>query len=399
MKLRAGFPFWLIKDGLPFSYPKLEEDVKTDVVIIGGGISGALVRYHLVEAGIECITVDARTVGLGSTCASTSLLQYEIDVPLIELARICGKENAERAYHLCNDAITKLGIIAAKLEFADFTPRDSLYFAAYKKDVPFLKREFEARKAAKFDVAFLDRDQIKKEYGISSAAAILSHHGAETDAYKLTHELLRHKKAEKPDVFDRTRIVKRTNHKDGVTLTTENGQTIRARKVVYATGYEVTEMLDKPIVKLQSTYVTISEQFNARPFWKGQALLWNTAKPYLYLRTTKDGRILIGGRDEDYYNPARRDKLVGRKAKLLEKDFKKLFPNIAFNTEFSWAGTFGSTKDGLPYIGTYKPYPHSYFALGFGGNGITFSQVAAEIIVDLLQEKNNRDSDLFAFDR
>jgi glycine/D-amino acid oxidase-like deaminating enzyme len=399
MKLRAGYPFWLIKDGLPFSYPKLEENIKTDVVIIGGGISGALVRYYLVEAGIKCITVDARTVGLGSTCASTSLLQYEIDVPLVELIKISHKEKAERAYHLCNDAITKLGEIAAKLKFTDFTMRDSLYFAAYKKDVSFLQKEFDARKAAKFNVEFLNRAQIEKDYGISSPAAILSHHGAVTDAYKFVHELLRHRHTNKPDVFDRTKIVKRINHKNGVTLTTENGHSIQAVKVVYATGYEVTEMLDKPIVKLQSTYAIISEQFNHKPFWKNQAVLWNTADPYLYMRTTNDRRILIGGRDEDYYNPTRRDKLIERKAKLLANDFKKLFPEIVFNTEFSWAGTFGSTKDGLPYIGAYKPYPHSYFALGFGGNGITFSQVAAEIIVDLLQGKSNPNANLFAFDR
>jgi len=399
MKLRAGYPFWLIRDGLPYSYPKLEHDIETDVVIIGAGISGALVRYHLIEAGITSITVDARTVGLGSTCASTALLQYEIDVPLHELISICGLQNAERAYHLCADAITKLGRIAANLNFTEFEKRDSLYFAAYKKDVSFLKKEFEARKSAGFDVEFLEEARVKDEFGFASPAAILSHHGAEVDAYKLTHELLRHKKGEKPDVFDRTKIVKTQYHSHVITLTTENGSVINAKKVIYATGYEVTEMLDKDIVKLNSTYAIISEQFNHPPFWKGRALLWNTANPYLYARTTDDGRILIGGRDEPFYNPARRDKLIGRKTKLLERDFRKLFPDIDFEAEFSWAGTFGSTKDGLPYIGVYEKYPNSYFALGFGGNGITFSQVAAEIIVDLITGKANSDAEIFAFTR
>ena len=399
MKLRAGYPFWLIKDGLPFSYPKLQQDIETEVVIVGGGISGALMRYYLVEAGIDCIVVDGRTVGLGSTCASTALLQYEIDTPLTALTEMYGREKAERAYHLCNDAITKLGMIAKKLNFKDFRMRDSLYFAAYKKDVPFLQKEFEARKAAGFDVEFLDAAAIKKMYGFTSPGAILSHHGAETDAYAFTHALLRYRKKQWPDVFDRTRIAGTKQQKNGVTLTTEDGYHIKARRVVYATGYEVTEMLDKSIVKLLSTYAIVSEQFNQPDYWKDRALLWNTADPYLYLRTTNDGRVLIGGRDEEFFDPSRRDKLIPSKAKQLEKDFLKLFPDIPFKMEFSWGGTFGSTKDGLPYIGAYKERPHSYFALGFGGNGITFSQIAGEIVTDLLQGNPNADAALFGFER
>jgi glycine/D-amino acid oxidase-like deaminating enzyme len=398
MDLRAGYPFWLIKDGLPFSYSKLDRDIETEVVIIGGGISGALVRYYLVNAGIECVTVDARTIGLGSTCASTSLLQYEIDVPLSKLIGICGKGKAERAYHLCNGAISELGKIAKKLNFSDFKFKDSLYFAAFKKDVPSLKKEFEARKAAGFKVAFLTQHDIETKFGFSAPAAILSKHGAETNAYGLSHLLLQHKKAISDDVFDRTKIVKRTDHSHGVKLTTQEGYIIKAKKVVYATGYEVVEMLEKDVVKLLSTYAIISEQFNHMPF-KNIPVMWNTADPYFYMRTTNDGRILIGGRDEDFYNPEKRDKLITKKTKQLQKDFLRLFPAINFQPEFSWSGTFGSTKDGLPYIGRYEKYPNSFFALGFGGNGITFSLIAAGIITDLILGRKNSDTELFSFKR
>ncbi|PZR21089.1 MAG: FAD-binding oxidoreductase, partial [Flavobacterium psychrophilum] len=59
MTLKAGYPFWLIKDGLPFTFPKLDHNIDTEVAIIGAGISGALVRYHLINAGIDCVTIDA----------------------------------------------------------------------------------------------------------------------------------------------------------------------------------------------------------------------------------------------------------------------------------------------------------------------------------------------------
>lgn len=397
MKLRAGYPFWLIRDGLPKSYPKLQTDIKTDVLIIGAGITGALVRYHLLEAGIDCITVDARTVGLGSTCASTSLLQYEIDTRLSDLREMIGREKADWAYHLCNDAISSLGAIAKKLDYSEFYFRDSVYYAAYKKHVPMLRKEFLARKDAGFDVSWLDADAVEKQYGFKAPAAIVSRHGAETNAYRMMHALL--KTHPKSAIYDRTEIVKTDYRNNGITFTTADGNTIKATKAVYATGYEVTEMVDKNIVKLLSTYAFVSEHMPTQKFWKGNALVWNTADPYLYFRTTSDGRILIGGRDEEFSNPTKRDKLVDRKTKQLTSDFRKFFPEIDIKPEFSWAGTFGSTKDGLPYIGEYDKMPHSYFALGFGGNGITFSLVAAKMITDLISGRQNADLELFSFNR
>ncbi len=399
MTLKAGYPFWLIKDGLPFSFPKLDHDIDTDVAIIGAGISGALVRYYLINAGIKCVTVDARTIGLGSTSASTSLLQYEIDVPLHELSEMIGREKAERAYRLCSDAIDKIGDIASKRGVDYFESKKSLYYAAYKKDVPGLKKEYEARKQAGFKVRYLEAEEVEREYGFKGYGAILSQQGAQTNAYMLTHCLLQHKHGKAEDIFDRTPVTDIKHSKSGVVLKTEGGNTIKAKKLVYATGYEVVNFIDKKIVDLLSTYAVVSEQYNERPFWKDEVLIWNTADPYLYVRTTPDNRVLVGGRDEDFRDPVKRDKLIEKKTKQLTKDINTMFPELDFKPEFSWTGTFGATKDGLPYIGPYDKLPNSYFALGFGGNGITFSLIAAEIITDLILGKENRDLELFSFDR
>ncbi|QEE49993.1 FAD-binding oxidoreductase [Flavobacterium alkalisoli] len=400
MTLKAGYPFWLIKDGLPFTFPKLDHDVDTDVVIIGAGISGALVRYYLVKAGIKCTTIDARTIGLGSTSASTSLLQYEIDVPLYKLNEMIGKEKAQRAYQLCGEAIDKLAEITKDFKLDELKKRKSLYYAAYKKDVSWLKKEYEARKEAGFKVKWLNEEEVMEQFGFKSYGAILSDKAAETNAYMLTHCLLQQKGKNKSlEIYDRTPVTDIKHTKNGVVLTTESGHTLKAKKLVYATGYEVVDFIDKDIVKLLSTYAVVSEQYNERQFWKDEVLIWNTADPYLYIRTTSDNRVLVGGRDEDFSNPAKRDKLISKKTKQLTNDVNKLFPELDFKPEFSWTGTFGSTKDGLPYIGPYSKKPNSYFSLGFGGNGITFSLIGAEIICDLLQGKDNPDAELFSFDR
>lgn len=399
MNLKSGMPFWLIKDGLPFTFPKLDKDIETDVVIIGGGISGALVRYYLINAGIECTMIDARTIGLGSTSASTSLLQYEIDTPLHKLIGMVGKENAERAYQLCDYAIDELEKIAKNIKLDEFERKKSLFYAAYKKDMPMLEKEFKARKEAGFDVKLLDEKQIQEQYGFTAPMAILSNHGAQTNAYAFVHKLLQFKKGKELNIYDRSPIVNIDTKKNGAILKTETGFTIKAKKVIYATGYEIVEFIDKKIVDLKSTYAVVSEQYNEKKFWKDEVLIWNTADPYLYMRTTPDGRILVGGRDEDFHDPNKRNKLIAKKTKQLTKDVNVLFPELHFKPEFSWTGTFGATKDGLPFIGTYDRLPNSYFALGFGGNGITFSLIAAEIITDLILGKENKDAAIFSFDR
>lgn len=400
MDLHSGLPFWLVKSGLPFNYYPLDKSISTDIAIIGGGISGALVAYYLTKAGVSCLVLDARTIGLGSTCASTSLLQYEIDVPLCRLKNKTGIKKAARAYHLCRQAIEKLEAVAHKIKCADYELKNSLYFAAAKKDESFLREEYAIRRQHGFDVEFLDEAHLKINYGFAASAAILSHHGAQLNAYMYTHQLLQYAIKKGLLVFDRTEVTQIKHEKRSTELTVANGCKIKAKKLVYATGYETVKYIDKKIVDLHCTYALISESLiQQRPFWKDDSLIWNTANPYLYMRSTADNRIICGGRDEVFSNPTKRDALIGQKSKLLVKDFTKLFPGIPFKAEFSWTGVFGSTKDGLPFIGEYKKLPNSYFALGFGGNGITFSQVAAEILVDLIKGKKNNDAEIFSFER
>ena len=400
MKLSSGYPYSLIKNGLPFSYPKLDKDIRTDVLVLGGGISGALTAHYIIQQGINCTLIDARTIGLGSTCASTALLQYEIDVALHDLIKMIGANSAVRSYKLCEQAILELGELAGKTGAKDFVENKSLYYAAYKKDIDFLKDEFDARKKYGFNVRYLNEKRIHSEFGFHSPAGILSEAAATVDSYMFTHHILQYNLKRGLTVYDRTPVISIKHDRRTIRIKTQDKFIIKAKKIVYATGYEAVDFLSKPIVKLASTYALASESFNTlQGVGKKDTIMWNTAKPYLYLRATKDNRIIVGGRDEEFFSHTKSDKLIPKKAKQLEKDFKKLFPSIRFKAEFSWAGVFGSTKDGLPYIGEYRNLPNSYFALGFGGNGITFSQVAGKIIADLIRGKKNKDAGLFSFDR
>jgi len=114
------------------------------------------------------------------------------------------------------------------------------------------------------------------------------------------------------------------------------------------------------------------------------------------MRTTPDSRIIVGGSDELFYNPVKRDSLLKKKTRELTVAFSKLFPKIPFTPDFAWTGTFGETKDSLPYIDQYRGIN---YMLGFGGNGITYSLLAGPLLVDLIKGNKNPDLRLFVFNR
>ena len=163
-------------------------------------------------------------------------------------------------------------------------------------------------------------------------------------------------------------------------------------------GYE-TNLIKEKFVNLKSTYAMVSEinPENLKKF--DNTLFWNTDSPYIYMRTTDDGRLLIGGGDEDFKDPIKRDKLLDKKEKEVLKVLKNMQPDYQFYIDFTWAGTFGETKDGLPYIGEHKKHPNSYFVLGFGGNGITFSVTGMEMASAFLKNKKHPLTEYFKFGR
>ena len=95
----------------------------------------------------------------------------------------------------------------------------------------------------------------------------------------------------------------------------------------------------------------------------------------------------------------RRDALLLRKTSLLQRRFRALFPAIPLKVAYSWAGTFARTSDGLPWIGRHPKNPNTWVALGYGGNGITFGLIAAEIIRDEISGRRTPNDAIFGFQR
>lgn len=401
MNLKSNEPFWLVKNGMLNSYASLREDITCDVLVVGSGITGSLIAHQCVEDGFNVVVIDRREVCNGSSSATTSMLQYEIDTPLYELINLIGKDAAEECYWACSDAIDVLAKLSKKIRSkAGFKYKKSLYYASESKHVNMLLKEFEARKEAGFKVSWLDEADLKWKYKLQNGyGAILSDQGASVDAYTLANELLIYNQARGLRIYDKTKLEMVEYKKDHCIVKTNTGAKIDAQRIVYCVGFESAHMIKDKFVDLISSFALVSEvnDDGYKDFKK--ILIWNTSSPYLYMRTTKDGRFLIGGEDVPFRNPEKRDALLDKKEKLLLKAMNETFPHVEFYPDFVWAGTFGETKDGLPYIGEHADFPNSYWVLGFGGNGITFSATGMEMVSNWLQGKNHALSEYFKFGR
>lgn len=400
MDLVSPQPFWLLRNGLLNVYPSLKTDLRCDVVVLGAGISGALVADELTKAGFDTVVLDKRDVAGGSTSASTALLQYEIDSSLVDLKKMVGAADAERAYRLCHDSIDEIERLAREVDAGcAFQRKKSVYLGTRRSDIKSLKKEGDARRAMGVSVEYWAEDDVSAHFPFTRPAALVSAQAGQLDCHRFTHELLARASRLGARIHDRTEVKSVEQEKVGVRLTTRDGHTIRAKHAVFATGYETQEYLPRRVVRLKSTYALASEPLEAFPGWWEQCLIWTTARPYVYLRTTNEGRALIGGEDDPFRNPAQRDRRVVRKTDRLAAVFREMFPSIDLEVGWRWAGTFGETKDGLAYIGEIRQMPRCWFALGFGGNGITYSVIAAKIIRDALRGESNPDARIFRFDR
>lgn len=400
LDLRTGRPVWLLNRQRIAGHRKLAKDIRCEVAVVGGGVSGALIAHRLVNSGRQVIIVDSRDVGMGSTMASTAILSYEPDVHLIDLISQIGKRSAVRAYRAGLEALELLEQTIKTLDDScDFRRRESLYLASNRKDARMVRRECEARQKYDFRVELLTRRELAKSYSLRAPCAILTRQSAEVNPLKLTLALIRSAQKGGLKVFSHTAVKSYRRHGKESVLTTGDDFHIRARHVVFATGYETQQFLKQKRVHLASSFAIASSAGTKFPKGREWPVIWESARPYLYVRSTVDGRIVAGGEDVDFVDEAKRDKLLARKTKTLEKKIRKMFPHVSWKLVTAWTGTFAESRDGLPYIGPHKDFPGAQFALGYGGNGITFATIASALIPDLISGTHNSDSRLFRFDR
>ncbi|UYV19848.1 FAD-binding oxidoreductase [Halomonas qaidamensis] len=401
MDLKSGYPFWAVKNGLLKTFPQLTRDHQSEVVVIGGGITGALIADELSRNGHHVVVLERRDVGWGSSAASTALLQYEIDTHMAELAKRYGEADAVLAYRACAEAIGELETLAAGLGDVDFERQQSLYYASMEEDVALLKEELALRLKHDFAADWLESETVLEEYGFVAPGAILTQLAAAVDPYRMAYQLFSRVVERGGEVYDRTQMQTMSPDEQGVTLTLANGAKLRCQYVVMAAGYESQAWLPDPVAINRSSYAFITDPLPPEALGKlRHTMVWESARPYLYMRTTGDGRLLVGGDDDDEDIPKRRDARVEEKARGLALKIETLWPKLDINPTFSWGGTFAETGDGLPFFGPHEAHgSRVHFAMAYGGNGISYSMIGAKLLRALIEGKHHPLAELFSFQR
>jgi glycine/D-amino acid oxidase-like deaminating enzyme len=395
--LRTGQPLWLGKPAASVKFDALTDDISVDVAITGAGISGALMADSLTEAGYSVAILDRRKPVMGSTPASTALLQFEIDTPLHHLKKQIGLNNAERAWKRSKLAVDALRERTRELGIpCEMKNRDSLYIAGDVLDEKGLQKELLARRRAGFETRFISGDELHARFGIAREAALMSFDNIEANPRKLAIGYLNAAIDRGARLYEPVEMTAVEPRSRDVLVMTARGGKIRCKHLVSATGYELPEHVPKKGHEIISTWALATVPQGGW-LWPERCLIWEASDPYLYMRTTQDGRIIVGGEDEEFEDEEKRDGKLAAKTKVILQKLKKMFPQVKAEAAYTWAGSFGSSTTGLPFIGAIPGMDRCYAVLGYGGNGITFSMVASQLVRGLINGAGDPDEDIFAF--
>jgi len=402
--LRLGAPVWLAGRRRKQTYPSLHKRCEVDVAIVGGGITGAAVAALFAKAGVRVAIVEAALVGRGSTAASTALLLREPDLGLRDLGKRYGAAKAARIWQLSADAAREFVRTIRRLAHdCDLRKQDSVYYSQNGESLPELRKEYAHRCMKGFGGDWLNPGALRRLTGISGRGAIRTRNNALFNPFEACIGLLNAATGAGAVVFERSPVRRIDQSRDRVDVLTAGG-TINAAQVIIATGYATKGF--QPLVgrfDLTHTYVLATKPLTAaqrRDVGLGEVMLWDTARPYHYVRWTEDGRLLLGGADHALVAGARRTAAFARGTRELREYYNALMPALAdIGIDYAWEGLFANTPDSLPYIGPHARYPRHQFALGYGGNGMTFGFLAARLLLERWQGVESPDHALFAFNR
>ncbi|PLT31106.1 NAD(P)/FAD-dependent oxidoreductase [Peribacillus deserti] len=402
MNLQSGEYYWPSTFRDAPSYQSLKENLTCDVLIVGGGSSAAQCAYYLAGTPLKVVVVEKGKIGSGSTSTNTALIQYSGEKMFTDLIKTFGEDYISRHLQLLKESINEIEKASKTVDIdTEFSRRDTLYFASSKHDIARLKKEFEFLKQNQSKLDFLEKHDIEAKYPFSRDAAIYSYNDAEMNPFKFTHALFDYAAKKRTQIYEHTEMKGchyDQQHKNMV-ISTNHGYSIYARHVIFAAGYEGLDIKQEKKTSFVSTYTVTTNPIKDLSSWYNRTLIWETARPYFYMRTTADNRIIIGGLDENTTKSGDRDsKLVDKRAQLID-ELNRRFPDIQAEPEYYLAAFYGGTSDGLPIIGVYDEYPSSYFLFAFGDNGTVYSQLLAKLITQDILEGNNPDIALYLNDR
>lgn len=397
--------YWKKKSKVQKIYPYLADDISTDVLIIGGGIAGALTTYYLAKEGVKVTVVERNIIGYGATSTANAILEYQSDMDMYKLEKIIGQKQARRVFKLCLDAIDMIEDIDNEFEKpTGFKRQDSIYFTNKFMQKSNMSKEFLVRKNAGFDTSLLDSHAVLN----ISSGILTKNASAIINPYMFTQALFEYlSKMKNVKIYENTEIKEIKTMFDSVECITSNGFKITSNSLIFTTGVETLKYINNPNIDLYKTFTIVSKPLIEKEYMKDSTINFtarDSIDPCHYIRFDNNGRIIFGGEntkltekfmDNKYFYNVSNDKY-----KKLNTSMNKLFSNIEnIPVEFAFNSTYASTKDGLPYVDEIPNMPNCFCNLGLGSNGIIYSAIGAGMLKNAINGLYTKDMNIFRINR
>lgn len=344
----------------PIRFPSLKKNIKTQVLVIGGGMAGVLCARKLQEAGKSVVLLEADRIGSGITARTTAVLTAQHDFLYQDMVERFGEQTA-RAYLWGNlDAVEEFRRLSGKID-CDFVSLPSIQYTA--KEQSRLELETQVVNRLGFPAQFQEATPL----GIPSAGAVIYPDMGQFHPLKFLYGA-----AKDLHIYEKSRVLQL----DGTTARTEHGM-VTAEQVIVATHFPFINRHGLYFMKLYQSRSYVIALENAP---KLEATMAELDGDGIYFRPYGD-LLLIGGGDH-------RTGKKGGGFSYLRDHIALYFPQA--KERYAWANQDCMSLDGLPYVGQYSPnMPGVYVAAGFNAWGMTNAMVAANVLRDLITGEEN----------
>ncbi len=390
-----GESYFVRENKTDVQYKYLNEDLKCEVLIIGGGVTAAITGYYFSKKGMDTVIIDKGRIAHGSTSITTSLLQYELDDNAKKLVNILGEKNTIKAYKLGEFALDEVEKIITECgNNCEYKKVDCLLYSSKKSEIGQIEDEYNFRKENGFDVCLINEENNPFDFDIK-AGVLAKNGGAVLDPFLFTQQLLEKSNLR---IYENTKAVNIVYEKDFVTVETEYGHKIKCKKLIAATGYNTSLFTKQKFATKYTTFNLITKPLENIDKIFDNTVFRDNNDPYHYFRTTHDKRIIIGGEDIRFDPDFDNKELVSKSYENLRHMLYSVCGE-KIETEYECCGAFATTKDNLGFIGPDPKHKNLWYCLGYGANGILFAVLGGYFLSKLYNGEEDENMNLFKIDR